>query len=171
MVAVIPSVKDKIDFIFENYCLDDFNFDFISEKSYSEFKNQAIGYISGYVVKRIKEKVSCTECVDSLVGSPRTQSVDLITTKDYGEFMSYPSSFAQKVMNTADKIIEEEIKSGNWLQKKYFFDYVCLKITKVFIEGSVCNLSCNHGYNLIMKITSCYASIKLKQNMQLEMKR
>ena len=117
-------------FIFENYCLDDFNFDFISEKSYSEFKTQAIGYISGYVVKRIKEKVSCTECVDSLVGSPRTQSVDLITTKDYGEFMSYPSSFAQKVMNTADKIIEEEIKSGNWLKKNTFLTMCALKLQK-----------------------------------------
>ena len=45
--------------------------------------------------------------------------------------MSYPSSFAQKVMNTADKIIEEEIKSGNWYQKTtFFFTMSALKLSK-----------------------------------------
>ena len=168
MVAIIPSPQEKINFIAENYRLDDFNFDLITKNSYSEYKTQVIEYVAGYVVKRIKEKLTCTECIDSLLGSPALRPASLITTRDYGEFMSYPSHFAQNVMNTADKILDEEMKNGNWLQKKYFFDYVCIKIAKVFVENSVCPVPCNHGYELIMKIISCYSSIILKHYMKLE---
>jgi len=53
MVAVIPSPLKKIDFIVENYCLRDFDFDQIGRGNcYGKFKTNVIEYIAGYVVKQ-----------------------------------------------------------------------------------------------------------------------
>lgn len=169
MVAVIPSPQNKIDFIVENYCLSDFDFDQIGRGNcYSEFKTNVIEYIAGYVVKKTKDKISCSDCVSALVSAKNTFTPSLITTRDYGNFMSYPSKFANTVLKRADNILEEEMKTTNWLQKKYFFDYVCLKIAESVVDGPEFRLPCNHGYELILKISSCYTCIKLKHCMKLK---
>ena len=57
-----------------------------------------------------------------------------------------------------------QVKTCNWLSKKIFF-YIVLKF---FIENVNFRMQCIHKYSLIMKLKSCYVSIKLKHYSKLE---
>ena len=62
MVALIPSAQAKIEYICQNYDLEDFSIEMISSLSQSDYLKHVILYISGYVVKKISKKLSCEEC-------------------------------------------------------------------------------------------------------------
>ena len=62
MIALIPSAQAKMDYICENYDLEDFDIEMISNSSQSDYLKYVIDYISGFVVKKISAKLSCDEC-------------------------------------------------------------------------------------------------------------
>ena len=169
VVGLIPSTNNKINYVIDNYNLSDIDFDFINNSTISNFKHNVLEYIAGFVVKKISLKISCDTCCDFITGSQPKTLVNLIKLKDYGNFMTYPSNFVLKVIEVSEKIIGQEVKTNNWLSKPYFFDFVCVKIVKSFMERTdLFILNCNHNYDLYKKIVSCYASIKLKHHSKLE---
>ena len=113
IVAIIPSVQEKIDFINEQYELDIEQVN-VDTEVMSEYKTKVIEYISGYVVKKMKCKVKCQKCIDCLTTAKPTDSSNLISVKDYGNFMVYPSTFVKKICEIAEKtmLIEIEMVTG-----------------------------------------------------------
>lgn len=169
IVAIIPSVQEKIDFIYEQYELDIEQVN-VDTEVMSEYKTKVIEYISGYVVKKMKCKVKCQKCIDCLTTAKPTDSSNLISVKDYGNFMVYPSTFVKKICEIAEKTILIEIENGNWLGKKYFFDFICLKIVNICmnLHQSLLQSLDEHGYDLMKKIVSIYSCLRLKRHAKLE---
>ena len=62
MVALIPSTQSKLDYIIENYDIEDISIESVANSSLSDYKKHVVNYISGYVVKQISKKLSCEEC-------------------------------------------------------------------------------------------------------------
>ena len=116
----------------------------------SEFSDNVVEYMSGYVVKRICEKLSCEDCKHVLTGN---QKKGLIFTREYHseqKNLVYPSKFAHRVLCVAESVLRSELKK-NWLGKKYFFDYVNIKIVNTFISLHSVMLKTmdNHCYDLL----------------------
>ena len=168
IVSIIPCTKSKIENISETYNLGEIDMDFINSVTLSKFADNAIEYIAGYVVKQVSSKIVCDECRAVIIGKQPDKVVNLICLKDYGNYMCYPSQAANKLFNIAEKILDAEVKTCNWLSKKNFFDILCVKIVKFFIENVNFRMHCIHKYSLIMKLTSCFVSIKLKHYSKLE---
>lgn len=171
IVAIVPDTKHKMSYTSDSYSLNDVDFDYINGVEVSNFKENVVEYISGYVVRKVFEKLLCEECRNYIVGSQPQDIVNLICLKDYGNYMCYPSESAKKLFILADKIVDMEVKTSKWLTEKYFFDRLCIKIVKCFLENSRIYMKCGDKYSLSMKLTSCYVSIKLKHHSKLENER
>ena len=107
--------------------------------------------MSGYVVKRICEKLACEGCKLSLKGH---QKQGLICTREYNSEQKnivYPSFLI--VLFVLQNLFSEanckRIGSG----KKYFFDYVNIKIVDTFISlhSVMMKTMDNHCYDLLKK--------------------
>ena len=62
----------------------------------------------------------------------------------------------------------QKLKPAIGFLKRFFFDFLCVKIVKFFFENVSFRMHCIHNYSLIMKLTSCFVSIKLKHYSKLE---
>ena len=70
----------------------------------SEFSDSIVEYMSGYVVKRISEKLSCEDCKHVLTGN---QKHGLIFTREFNseqEKLVYPSKFVHRVLCVAESV-------------------------------------------------------------------
>ena len=91
--------------------------------------------------------------------------MSLISLRDYGEKLFYPSDFANKVMVLSEKIVSFELK-GNVLSKKFSFDKIVLRIVSDFVN---CNANLireldEHGYALCKKLVLIYVCIRMKHH-------
>ena len=100
LIALIPTAKDRINYVLEYYDCDEFEFDDVSSVCHSEFKSHVLDCISGYVVKKLFSKISCHLCRSSLKSEQRD---GLIKTFDLGQYMVYPSKFVYKVVEVTEK--------------------------------------------------------------------
>jgi len=68
-----------------------------------------------------------------------------------------------KITETSEKIIEIELKEKNWLTKKYYVDYLILKIITNFVSvhGNCFKTMDNHAYELTKQVISCYTCIRV----------
>ena len=69
--------------------------------------------------------------------------------KDYGNFLVYPSDAVKKTVENCEKVILIEIQNGEWLKKKYFLDFLCMKIIKLLVDQTPLILSTfdHHWYD------------------------
>ena len=65
-VALIPSVMDKVDYIYETYDFEELDVEKLKTYELSQFKSDIVDYIAGFVVKKLVAKSSCTSCICSL---------------------------------------------------------------------------------------------------------
>lgn len=168
IVALVPSVKDKINCICDIYNFDDVTVDDIKNVTFTEYKANVVEYVSGFVVKQILRKLNCNLCV-SFIKFNQPESITLTKTRDFGNFLTYPSPFVLKITETSEKIIEIELKEKNWLTKKYYVDYLILKIITNFVSvhGNCFKTMDNHAYELTKQVISCYTCIRMKHHAKL----
>ena len=131
------------------------------------FTDNILEYICGFVVKKIKEKMSCKECIDSLFGSRRPGLIS-IRQMDEKPRLIYPSEFVVKIVKFAENVLNCELKKENWL-KKFFFDFCNIKICNGFVSlyGNIFKSMDNHSYELMKIIVSCFLSIRFKSHARL----
>ena len=92
------------------------------------------------------------------------QREGLIKCKDYENYMFYPSNIVTKVTCIAEKIVEPTLQSRDWLCKKYYFDYVTMKVLRTYVSISFDDLKSlhEHAFELIKCVISTYIVIRLK---------
>ena len=151
MVAVIPNAENKIDFIYAHYDFDDIDIENLRTSNLDSFSDNVVEYMSGYVVKRICEKLTCEDCKKSLKGDPRQGG--LISTRQFDsapQGLVFPSRFVFKALCIAESVLRCELEK-DWLGKKYFFDYVNIKICNSFvsIHSIIMKKMDNHCYDLL----------------------
>lgn len=168
MVGIIPDVTNKVDYIFEAYDLFDLDLDKFKDQEISGFKENVINYVSGFIVKKIKCKTDCYNCIKSLESGQKAGLTSLREIDQTNSKLVYASEFVVKVVKLAEQIVIGELEK-NWLQKKYFFDFINIKICNAFVSlfGNIFKLMDNHSYDLMKKIVSCYVSIRFKSHAKL----
>ena len=170
LVAIVPSAQDRIDYITDHYNLEDLNSSFI-DSDLSDFKDNVTEYIAGFVIKKLSCKLSCDICRSFVMVDKPIDETNLISLKDYGNFMIYPSLPVKKIVRICEKIITFEVKRGKWLTANYFCDYLNLKVIKAItsqtniLDSMKCQMHC---YSLLKSIISCYSVIRLKHHAKLE---
>ena len=100
-------------------------------------------------------------------------TLTLTSLKDYGHFLTYPNLFVTKIVKVAECVILKEVEGGAWLGKKYFIDYLSLKILRIY-SSSYKHIfpRHEHAYKLVKKIVYSYCvihhakleNLKLKKN-------
>ena len=96
----------------------------------------------------------------------------LIKCKDLENYMFYPSNFVTCVTTICEKILQPTLESRAWLGKKFFFDYVCMKIVRSYVSMKSDQLNCHeHAFELVKKIISTYVVLRLKHHMKEENER
>ena len=162
-VALIPSVMDKVDYIYETYDFEELDVEKLKTYELSQFKSDIVDYIAGFVVKKLVAKSSCTSCIAALKGDQFDPNHALIRSRDLESKMIYPSQFVFNILLTAEKVLTVELEK-NWLSRKYFFDFIQLQICTSFVSlhGHMFKGLDNHAYELLKQVVACYTSIRFK---------
>ena len=149
-IQLIPLATDKVSYIYENYDFDDLDIEKLECSNLSQFKTDTVGYIAGFIVRKLSAKLSCSECVSSLKASESDDPNLLIISR--GSHLTSPSLFVKKIAVTCEKVLSTELEN-NWLSKKYYFDFVQILICNSFVSlhsEMFRNLDC-HSYELLNK--------------------
>ena len=81
----------------------------------------------------------------------------------------YASPLVIKAFKVAEPVLRSELEKY-WLEKKYFFDFVCIKICKIFVSihsGLFRNMD-SHCCGLLKQIINIYVSIRFKSHTKRE---
>ena len=103
--------------------------------------------------------MSCNECIDLLKSEPYD---GLTRHKDFENYLYYPSNFVTRVTSLCEKVLQPELDSKNLFCKKYYFDYMLVKITNVCLHGNELANMHGHSFEMIKRIISMYTCIRLK---------
>ena len=74
-----------------------------------EFKDNVLDYICGFVVKKLKKKMNCQNCIESLFGQHKPGLISIRQMDDKARLI-YPSDFVVKIVQFAEKVINVELK-------------------------------------------------------------
>ena len=161
IVGLIPSVQGKMDYMSKFYDLEDIEVEKIRNLSQSDYTKNVVNYISGFVIKKIIPKISCNECIELLKSEPYD---GLTRHRDFENYMYYPSNFVTRVTSLCEKVLQPELDSKNWLSKKYYFDYMLVKVTNAYVclHGNELVNMHGHSFEMIKRIISMYTCIRLK---------
>ena len=97
----------------------------------------------------------------------------LIKCKDFENHMFYPSNFVTCVTTICEKIIQPTVESKVWLCKKFFLDYLNLKILRTYVSlksEELKNLH-EHAFELVKSLITTYVVLRLKHHMKEENER
>ena len=69
--------------------------------------------------------------------------------------MMYPSTFVTKLTKLSENVLGPEVNSRNWLCKKFYFDYMSLKIMNVYVSlhGDDFNVLHTRAFELAKKLS------------------
>jgi len=155
-----PETNDDINILDHDYLFRN------NQLNFSQFIYECVIYISGFVVKKLLIQIKCEICATVLVGSKQCHLNSLITLKDRGERLYYPS----------DDVIIICLKTENIM--KQFPDHNKLQIINKTLTSFTTNTPfktlLNHQYDneplsshlilLIKSVISVYCDIKMKYN-------
>ena len=87
-----------------------------SEALDSEYKDNVVTYMSGYVQKALESKIGCVYCAEKLKEDEK-ESCKMIKKKDFGG-LTKPSLNVNTVVHICDKLLRQMIKESNILQER-----------------------------------------------------
>ena len=169
LLAIIPSTQEKAEYIIQQYELKESN-SAIEHIEISEYKENVVRHISGYLARKLIKKISCDECKSSLIQT-RKDIPSLTNCKEYKkDSLVYPSETLVKITTICEKIIcaELESKTKSWMTKKYFLDYLIMKIQANVVNSSLMADFDLHGYDVVKKISTLYCSLRLHHHVKTE---
>lgn len=116
----------------------------------SEFKQTVIAYIAGWVVKKVKEKLDCTTCANTLETTAcNHHEYGLINFKNNGG-LRYPSNDLLTLLFFCEKLFSQKIK---------FEKIIILVVKKYGKIGTLFSSAKDHHMKLSSTLTSHYYTI------------
>lgn len=143
----------------------------------SEYKHAAVAYISGFVVRMVRKRLSCAQCLLALERSDTaaTMEVDIGTT--FLEFKTHgglvvPSRDVVVICEETEKcfqrlkaVLGDKLPQARRMQD-VFATAVLNEVGNKVFENLTCHMFdstpvSNHVFRLIKVIVQCYAKIRL----------
>ncbi|CAG4985045.1 unnamed protein product [Colias eurytheme] len=158
LLAAIEMVKDEFDQITE----------FVDVPYMSNFKNQVVGYIAGFVVKSLSKQIKCINCIDNLTAKNRYWFHKFVTLKDRGG-LSYASEDVYLICMVAESIIQNIDKVSD-IQSNIIYKKIVIDVMKKFVgsdsrryfEFDMSHVSgAIHQTNLMRLVVEKYIQIRL----------
>ena len=78
--------------------------------------------------------------------------------------MCYPSNHVTKVTGIAEQVVEPTLQSRDRLCKKYYFDYMSMKVLRTYVSISFKDIKTlhEHAIEVIKSVISTYIVIRPK---------
>lgn len=140
---------------------------------FSDFSNQAIGHIAGYIVRVLTKKIKCDICVSALVTHHFHPFHKFIIARDQGGLL-YPSPDVVKICQTTETFMKNINTIG------FRKEIAISKILRNFIGTSLFNdiishqlgefPSSNHITDLMKAIIEKYINVRLHHLLKLKLK-
>ena len=84
----------------------------------SPYKEAILGYIGGYIVKKLSRKISCQTCYQAMISAgEKVPAHHLITSKDRGGLL-YPSEDVLKILKTCEIVFKGMVSGDNFQEPK-----------------------------------------------------
>lgn len=131
----------------------------------SEYTQQIVGYIAGFVVRCLRKKVKCVACIESLISNEPLQYHKLVNMRDEGGLI-YASHDVYSVCKTAENVIRQFIKQ-DFIMTPINYAKIVSTVMKQFVGGTnyfevktdhVCGL--RHQVNLIRLVVEKYLDLR-----------
>lgn len=139
----------------------------------TELSERIIVYIAGFVVRHLKKKLLCEDCLDALISDNTILYSSMISIKNRGSLI-YPSMSVITICRKSEMIIRRALREsgGKKLLKKFSSTYLLnmvltnlLHSTSLFQElDDHCNNQTdysNHSAHLIRATANKYITIRL----------
>ena len=132
----------------------------------SEAQKNTVEYISGYIVRKLKNSLDCKTCLEYVLSNVPRDDPSLIVRKDRGGLI-YQGKDIVKICEITEKKIIEASHTNDVFTKKNILHLLCVKVVSVIPTQfpdtlSKCNHQSMHKYNVLKKICVFYAIIRLK---------
>ena len=96
----------------------------------SEFKGQALNYISGFIQKKIYEKEQCINCKLYIANLRIVNSSALLNIKNRGG-LTKPSPAIKRIVRVSETVFSDLIKDGrNLFIEKNLVDKIIIKVNQ-----------------------------------------
>lgn len=107
-----------------------------------------VGYILGYISRKLTKTLKCEEYVDSLTTTKKLSHHKLIDIKDMGG-LCYSTEDVYKICLSTEVVIRRLIRQsgGNGLAAKYNYGFITVNILKCFIDTDLFNCLNDHSFN------------------------
>ena len=140
----------------------------------SNYKEAAVGYIAGYVVKMVKRVVSCETCIDALVEKDLTEANfnSLVRHKNHGGLIEVSAS-AYEICRSTEQCVVRMLRStgGNLPTASNITPSIVSVVLEEAIDKDVFSSinknmfdstrDNNHLINLIKCIAKCFLKIRM----------
>ena len=104
----------------------------------SDYKENVLVYIAGFIQRRLQVKESCETCIASLSNSSSICTSNLITRKDLGGLVK-PTDSVVKVVMTANRVFEAAAATKNIAEEKFLFQKLLISALKSSKEDILLN--------------------------------
>lgn len=155
----------------------DYSFNMCLPLYTTQYKNEVISYIAGYIIRKLMKKLNCVECINALTVRDAETNQNLINIKSRGSLL-YPSRDVIYICKQVDNALTMYIKVHKNLSDinintvtydimKNIISYTSQGIFNVLKEhiNDQCFFS-NHVNHLLKSIISLYAKIRLTHYIQ-----
>ena len=140
----------------------------------SAYKEAAVGYIAGYVVRMVKQSVTCESCIDALVEKDpnNTKFNSLVRQKNHGELIEASASVYQICQSTEQCLVRMLHSTGGNLptSSKIVSAILSVVLEEAAKKNAFSSLHDhmfdssphkNHLFRLIKCIAKCFLKIRM----------
>ena len=119
----------------------------------SENKENILGYIGGYIVKKLQKIIDCNVCNNAMLSSNKYYfNLSLVTQKDRGGLV-YPSTDIVKILSIAERVFKSfVIGADNRNPGISSSKHLRLKMTNIIMSELSDNLTCLQNYFIMTLI-------------------
>lgn len=142
------------------------------EKGMSEISRQVVGYISGWVVKKIVKNIQCQTCCGALMSDKKLSFHRLITLRNLGGLI-FPSHDVYEICIKTESFLKlhKKLQGNHYIYNETEYKIFQTKVLKLFRQTTVFNdlnkhsleqpATWNHRINLIKAVIQYYADVRL----------
>lgn len=142
------------------------------ENCMSDLSKQIVGYIAGWIVKKILKKIKCHTCCSALISDQRLNFHRLITLRNLGGLL-FPTQDVYDICLKTESFLKhhKKLQGSHYICNENEYKVFQTKILKLFIAANNFNIlnhhyleqpaTFNHRILLIKSVIKYYADVRL----------